>query len=88
MSKGAERAFKVLEFQPKEKSEEEMSLEQSINDLVDIMRELDRIGKVVGWIGLPERVYLACSHTLIHSLKLAQALNERNWVPRRRDTET
>lgn len=88
MSEGAERAFKVLQFQPKEKAEQEMSLEQSINDLVDIMRELDRIGKVVGWIGLPERVYLAFSHTLMHSLKLAKALNERSWVPRRRDTET
>lgn len=64
------RAFKVLSFQPSEKSKREVALDKSMNALVDAMRELALVEKMTCRTGLSQRVCLAFVDVLVESMHL------------------
>lgn len=67
----AARELKVLPFHPREKSKQELSLDRSVDELVDVMRELSLVEKQTGRTGLPQRVFLAFSYVLSDAMHLA-----------------
>lgn len=67
----AAKELKVLQFQPREKTRREASLDKSVDELVDVMRELFLVEKQTGRTGLPQRVFLAFTYTLSCAMHLA-----------------
>lgn len=61
----------VIQFQPREKTKREVSLDKSVDDLVNVMRELILVEKQTGRTGLSQRVFLAFSYTLSDAMHLA-----------------
>lgn len=60
----------VIQFQSKRRSRREIAFDKSMDDLLEAMRELRLIEKMTGRSGLPERVCLAFSDTIMCAMRL------------------
>lgn len=69
-------ALNVIPFQVGEQMKRETALGRSIEDLVDVMRELILVEKLTGRSGLPQRVYIAFSNALMSAMRLAGCEND------------
>lgn len=66
----------VIPLQIVEQTKTERTLNRSIDDLVDAMRELVLVEKLTGRAGLPQRVYLAFSGVLMYAIRFAGCEND------------
>lgn len=71
------RGFQVITFPESGKTRQEIRLEKSVSDLVDMMRELEALGRMTGREGLPERVYLTVCNVLADATRFATAQERR-----------
>lgn len=69
--------FHIISFPESEKTKQEIMLEKSVSDLVDMMRELADLGRMTGREDLPRHVYLTVCNVLADATRFAIAKERR-----------
>lgn len=76
-NQAVKRDFQVISFPESAKTKQEIMLEKSVSDLVDMMRELEDLGRVTGREDLPRHVYLTVCNVLADATRFAVAQERR-----------